>query len=66
MPEDVHRRLKAQAAGAGQSLNEFLIARLSELARLPTVAELAQRVGEREPYEGPSSAAVIRQAREER
>jgi predicted nucleic acid-binding protein len=32
VPEDVHRRLKAQAALAGQSLNEFLLARLREQA----------------------------------
>ena len=39
VPDDVHRRLKSQAALAGQSLNEFLLARLSDMARVPTVPE---------------------------
>ena len=66
MPDEVHRRLKAQAALAGQSLNEFLLARMSEIARVPTVGELAERIAERTPYTGPSSAAVIREDRERR
>jgi antitoxin FitA len=66
VPDDVHRRLKAQAALSGQSLNEFLLARLSEIANVPTVPELAQRIREREPYLGPSSAATIRRERARR
>ncbi len=67
VPEDVHRRLKSQAALAGQSLNEFLLARLTELARLPTVPELIARIRERgEPYEGPSTADLIREDRDSR
>jgi antitoxin FitA len=66
VPEDVHRRLKSQAALAGQSLNEFLLARVSDIARVPTVPELAARIRERTPYDGPSSAAVIRDDRDSR
>jgi antitoxin FitA len=66
VPDDVHRRLKSQAALAGQSLNEFLLARLSDLARRPTVPELAERIREREPYTGPSSAGAVRAGRDER
>ena len=67
VPEDVHRQLKSQAALAGQSLNEFLLARVTELARLPTVPELLDRIHERgEPYEGPSSAELIRADRDQR
>jgi hypothetical protein len=66
VPEDVHRRLKSQAALDGQSLNEFLLARMSEIARTPTIAELIARIAEREPYEGPSSAAIIREDRDSR
>jgi predicted HicB family RNase H-like nuclease len=43
VPNDAHRRLKAQAAMAGQSLNDYLLARMTEIARLPTVSELAER-----------------------
>jgi len=66
VPEDVHRRLKSQAALAGQSLNEFLLARMSELARSPTVPELIARIREREPYDGPSIADEIRADRDRR
>ena len=66
VPEDVHRRLKFHAALAGQSLNEFLRERLIEMARVPTVPELAERISRREPYTGPSTAKVIREERERR
>jgi plasmid stability protein len=66
VPDDVHRRLKSQAALAGQSLNEFLLARMKEIARVPTVPELAERIRQRAPYTGPSSAKVIRQDRDRR
>jgi antitoxin FitA len=66
VPDDVHRRLKSQAALSGQSLNEYLVARMTDIARLPTVPELVARIREREPYEGPSSAAVIRDDRDRR
>ncbi len=66
VPDDVHRRLKAQAALAGQSLNEFLLARMSDIARVPTIPELAERISERAPYTGPSSAAIIREERDRR
>jgi plasmid stability protein len=63
VPDDIHRRLKSQAAMAGQSLNDYLLARMTEIARLPTISELAERIAGREPYTGPSSAAVIRAGR---
>lgn len=66
VPDDVHRRLKSQAALAGQSLNEYLLARISEIARVPTVPELAERIRERERYTGPSSAEVVREERDRR
>lgn len=51
---------------AGQSLNEFLVARMSDIARTPSVAELAERIRRRGPYEGPSSADLIRHDRDAR
>jgi hypothetical protein len=66
VPDDVHRRLKSQAALAGQSLNEFLLARMTDIASVPMVPELAERIRARSRYDGPSSAAVIRQDRDER
>jgi antitoxin FitA len=66
VPEDVHRRLKSQAAMAGQSLNEFLLGRLGEIASTPTLHELATEIRRRPPYTGPSSAAIIREDRDSR
>jgi plasmid stability protein len=66
VPDDVHRRLKAQAAMAGQSLNEFLLARMGDLARTPSVVELAGRIRARGPYGGPSSAELVREDRDRR
>lgn len=66
VPTDVHRSLKGQAARAGQSLNEYLLARMGEIASTPTVTELAQRLRERPPYNGPSSVDVVRADRDER
>jgi plasmid stability protein len=66
VPDDVHRRLRSQAALAGQSLNEFLLARLADIASVPTVPELADRIRARSPYDGPSSAAVVRRERDRR
>jgi hypothetical protein len=57
-----HRRLKSQAALAGQSLNEFLLARISEIARTPTVGELAERIRARAPYAGRSAGAAVARA----
>ena len=66
VPEEVHRRLKAQAAMAGQSLNEFLVARMGDIARTPSVAELAERIRARGPYDGPSGAELVREDRDRR
>lgn len=66
VPEDVHRRLKSQAALAGQSLNAFLLARMSDIARTPTLGELADRIRARPPYTGRSATAVIREDRDQR
>ena len=64
VPEHVHRNLKSQAALSGQSLNEFLLARVEELTSKPTVPELIERIQEREPYTGPSLAWLVRDDRD--
>ena len=66
VPDDVHRRLKSQAALAGQSLNEYLLAQLSEIASMPTIPQLIARIRELPPYDGPSLAALIREDRDSR
>lgn len=64
VPTDVHRRLKAQAALAGQSLNEFLLARVTDLVQKPTIPELIAELRQGEPYTGPSAAQFVREDRE--
>lgn len=67
VPEDVHRTLKERAAKSGMSLSEYLRAEVTELARLPTLEELTERVRKRSRVRlEPSAAELIREAREER
>jgi plasmid stability protein len=66
VPDEVHRRLKAQAAMAGQSLNEFLLARMRDIASTPTVEELADRIRARPVPDVPASAEVLRAERDRR
>lgn len=48
VPEDVHRVLRRRAAEAGQSLQEYLLAQLTDMARHPTVEEVFARIEERD------------------
>jgi len=47
VPEDVHASLRRRAAVAGQSLQEYLLARLVEEARTPTLDEVLDGAGGR-------------------
>jgi hypothetical protein len=47
VPPDVHRVLKRRAAEAGMSLQEYLLAKLTEDARQPTLNEMLERIGQR-------------------
>ena len=47
VPDDVHATLRRRAATAGQSLQEYLLARLIDDARAPTLDELLERAGGR-------------------
>ena len=67
VPDSVHRTLKAQAALAGMSLSDFLLAEIRHLAERPTIAELRERVRRRSPIAGPVSAAeAVRRERDAR
>jgi len=57
VPDTVHRILKAQAALAGMSLSDFLLAELRRLAERPSIAELRERVRRRSSVALPVSAA---------
>jgi hypothetical protein len=47
VPSDVHRVLKRRAAVAGQSLQEFLLAHLTDYARKPTLDEVFKTIEQR-------------------
>ncbi|HWC33799.1 MAG TPA: hypothetical protein VG650_03115 [Mycobacteriales bacterium] len=58
VPRDVHTTLRRRAAAAGQSLQEYLLARLTEEARTPTVDEVLERAGGRSGGAASFEAAV--------
>jgi antitoxin FitA len=47
VPDDVHAVLRRRAAIAGQSLQEYLLALLTEEAGRPTLEEILDRAGSR-------------------
>jgi hypothetical protein len=47
VPVDVHLTLRRRAAAAGQSLQEYLLERLTEQAQTPTLDEVLDRAGGR-------------------
>lgn len=69
VPDDVHRTFQSRAALAGQSLQEYLLGRLVEEARRPTMAEIMDEV-ERdlelhpEWFTTESAVDIIRELRE--
>ncbi len=58
VPDDVHASLRRRAALAGQSLQEYLLARLVEDARTPTLDELLDGAGGRAGGKAGFSAGV--------
>jgi antitoxin FitA len=65
VPSDVHRVLRRRAAESGQSLQEYLLARLIEEAGRPTLDEVLRRAGDRAGG-SVSLAGAARALREER
>jgi len=49
VPDDLHARLKARAALAGQSLSDYLLGELRRTLERPTRREMRQRLGDRRP-----------------
>ena len=67
VPDNLHRTLKAQAALAGMSLSDFLLAEIRRVAERPTIAELRERLRRRSAVTGEVSAAeAVRRERESR
>lgn len=67
VPDGLHRTLKAQAALAGMSLSDFLLAEIRRLAERPSIEELRERLRRRSSVAGTVSAAeAVRREREAR
>jgi antitoxin FitA len=67
VPDSLHRILKAQAAMAGMSLSDYLLAEVRRLAERPTLSQLRERMRMRSPVTAPLSAAdAVRRERETR
>ena len=67
VPDALHRSLKARAAMAGMSLSDYLVGEIREIAARPTLAELRERLHQREPVAVELDAArLVRGEREAR
>ncbi len=67
VPDALHRSLKARAAMAGQSLSDYLLREIKEIAERPTLAELRERLHRRKPVAVQvDTARMIREERESR
>lgn len=68
VPDDIHAILRRRAAAAGQSLQEYLLARLIEEAATPTLDEVLDRAGGRAGGHADlsSSVAAVRSDRDGR
>lgn len=68
VPDAVHATLRRRAANAGMSLQEYLLAKLSEDAATPTLDEVLDRAGGRAGGHVSIEAAVaaIRADRDDR
>jgi len=64
VPDALHRRLKARAATLGMSLSDYLISEIKEVAERPTLAEMRERLHQREPVT--ASLDTVRVLRAER
>ena len=59
VPDGLHRKLKARAAVAGQSLSDYLLAELARIAARPTREEMLSRIHGRAPVALRTPAAVV-------
>lgn len=67
VPPDVHRTMKERAAKAGMSLSEYLLAEVTDLASLPTLEEMTERLRKLPPVHTKTDPAeIIRQDRDSR
>jgi antitoxin FitA len=67
VPDELHRRLKSQAALEGTSLSDYLRGQIQAIAERPTIEELRKRLDSRRPVRSrESAAAAVRAERDAR
>jgi len=67
VPDELHRTLKSRAAKQGMSLSDYLLAELRQMAALPTLEEMYERLQQRSRVNPDvSSARLIREERDSR
>jgi hypothetical protein len=67
VPDEIHRTLKSRAAKQGMSLSEYLLAELRQMAELPTLEEMRERLRSRSPVDpGISMEEAVRAERDAR
>ena len=67
VPSELHRRLKARAALAGQSLSDYLLAEIRRSAELPSRDEMIERLRNLPRHHiGETAAAAVAAGRRER
>ena len=66
VPAEVRDVLKRRAKAEGLSLNAYLVRLLDQEASTPTMAEVLDRIAQRERVAGISAVDAIHEAREER
>jgi plasmid stability protein len=62
VPDDLHRKLKAQAALEGLSLSAYVIREIQQLAGKPTMPEMRARLARLEPVHLKTSPVEILRA----
>jgi len=66
VPNDLHRKLKAQAAGEGLSLSDYLLREVERVAERPTPGDLRRRLAQRTPVKPRTPPAKAVRAERER
>ncbi|MFF7211467.1 hypothetical protein ACFZAU_13150 [Streptomyces sp. NPDC008238] len=66
VPDDVHRTLERRAIAAHQSLDEYLLRRLIEQARTPTVDDILARAARKSATAGHTVEDLLGPVDEER
>lgn len=67
VPDELHRKLKARAASEGMSLSDYMLRMMKNIAAVPTIEEVRERLARLPPVRLSESVAdAVRDERERR